>query len=182
MENKEFDSIKIGLASPDQIRAWSYGEVTKPETINYRTLKPERDGLYCERIFGPTKDWECNCGKYKRIKYKDKDKVCDKCGVQITRAKRVFVSADGKRRMEDLNEGTVEDALKAAGITLGENDTVTPAMDTALTNGMRIRVQRYLDLTVTADGKTTEKSVAAENYSDAVEAMGITLGENDRIG
>ena len=96
--------------------------------------------------------------------------------VQITRAKRVFVSADGKRRMEDLNEGTVED-----GITLGENDTVTPAMDTALTNGMRVRVQRYLDLTVTADGKTTEKSVAAENYSDAVEAMGITLGENDRI-
>ena len=62
MENKEFDSIKIGLASPDQIRAWSYGEVTKPETINYRTLKPERDGLYCERIFGPTKDWECHCG------------------------------------------------------------------------------------------------------------------------
>ena len=101
--------------------------------------------------------------------------------VQITRAKRVFVSADGKRRMEDLNEGTVADALKAAGITLGENDTVTPAVDTALTNGMRIRVQRYLDLTVTADGKTTEKSVAAENYSDAVEAMGITLGENDRI-
>ena len=81
------DSIQIGMASPEQILAWSYGEVTKPETINYRTLKPERDGLYCERIFGPTKDWECNCGKYKRIKYKDKDKVCDKCGVQITRAK-----------------------------------------------------------------------------------------------
>ena len=81
------DSIQIGMASPEQILAWSYGEVTKPETINYRTLKPERDGLYCERIFGPTKDWECNCGKYKRINYKDKDKVCDKCGVQITRAK-----------------------------------------------------------------------------------------------
>ena len=81
------DSIQIGMASPEQILAWSYGEVTKPETINYRTLKPERDGLYCERIFGPTKDWECNCGKYKRIKYKDKDKVCDKCGVQVTRAK-----------------------------------------------------------------------------------------------
>ena len=75
------------MASPDQIREWSHGEVTKPETINYRTLKPERDGLYCERIFGPTKDWECNCGKYKRIKYKDKDKICDKCGVQVTRAK-----------------------------------------------------------------------------------------------
>ena len=75
------------MASPEQIRAWSHGEVTKPETINYRTLKPERDGLYCERIFGPTKDWECNCGKYKRIKFKDKDKICDKCGVQVTRAK-----------------------------------------------------------------------------------------------
>ena len=85
MENKEFDSIKIGLASPDQIRAWSYGEVKKPETINYRTLKPERDGLFCERMFGPTKDWECHCGKYKRIRYKGK--ICDKCGVEVTRAK-----------------------------------------------------------------------------------------------
>ena len=81
------DSIQIGMASPEQIRAWSCGEVTKPETINYRTLKPEKDGLYCERIFGPTKDWECNCGKYKRIKFKDKNKICDKCGVQVTRAK-----------------------------------------------------------------------------------------------
>ena len=85
MENKEFDSIKIGLASPDQIRAWSYGEVKKPETINYRPLKPERDGLFCERIFGPTTDWECHCGKYKRIRYKGK--ICDKCGVEVTRAK-----------------------------------------------------------------------------------------------
>ena len=85
MENNVFDSIKIGLASPDQIRKWSYGEVKKPETINYRTLKPERDGLYCERIFGPTKDWECHCGKYKRIRYKGK--ICDKCGVEVTRAK-----------------------------------------------------------------------------------------------
>ena len=75
MEINEFDSIKIGLASPEQIRAWSYGEVKKPETINYRTLKPERDGLFCERIFGPTKDWECHCGKYKRIRYKGK--ICD---------------------------------------------------------------------------------------------------------
>ena len=80
-----FDSIKIGLASPDQIRSWSYGEVKKPETINYRTLKPERDGLFCERIFGPTKDWECHCGKYKRIRYKGK--ICDRCGVEVTRAK-----------------------------------------------------------------------------------------------
>ena len=80
-----FEALQIGLASPDKIRSWSHGEVTKPETINYRTLKPEMDGLYCERIFGPTKDWECHCGKYKRIRYKGI--VCDKCGVEVTKAK-----------------------------------------------------------------------------------------------
>jgi len=85
MENIEFESIKIGLASPEQIRSWSFGEVTKPETINYRTLKPEQGGLFCERIFGPQKDWECHCGKYKRIRYKGK--VCERCGVEVTRAK-----------------------------------------------------------------------------------------------
>lgn len=85
MEFNVFEAIKIGLASPDQIRSWSYGAVEKPETINYRTLKPERDGLFCERIFGPTKDWECNCGKYKRLRYKGK--ICDRCGVEVTRAK-----------------------------------------------------------------------------------------------
>ncbi len=85
MEFNVFESIKIGLASPEQIRSWSYGEVTKPETINYRTLKPERDGLFCERIFGPTKDWECHCGKYKRIRFKGK--VCERCGVEVTRGK-----------------------------------------------------------------------------------------------
>ncbi|MDY6019863.1 MAG: DNA-directed RNA polymerase subunit beta', partial [Oscillospiraceae bacterium] len=80
-----FDAIKIGIASPEMIREWSFGEVKKPETINYRTLKPERDGLFCERIFGPTKDWECHCGKYKKIRYKGK--ICDRCGVEVTRAK-----------------------------------------------------------------------------------------------
>ncbi len=80
-----FDSIKIGLASPEKIRQWSYGEVKKPETINYRTLKPEKEGLFCEKIFGPTKDWECNCGKYKRVRYKGV--VCEKCGVEVTKAK-----------------------------------------------------------------------------------------------
>jgi DNA-directed RNA polymerase subunit beta' len=79
-----FDAIKIGLASPDRIREWSHGEVTKPETINYRTLKPEKDGLFCERIFGPTKDWECHCGKYKKIRYKGV--VCDRCGVEVTKS------------------------------------------------------------------------------------------------
>ncbi len=85
MEHIDFDKIRIGLASPDTIRKWSYGEVKKPETINYRTLKPERDGMFCERIFGPTKDWECHCGKYKKVKYVGK--VCEKCGVEITTSK-----------------------------------------------------------------------------------------------
>ena len=83
MDKKPFEAIKIGLASPDQIREWSYGEVKKPETINYRTLKPEKDGLYCERIFGPQKDLECHCGKYKKIRYKGK--ICEKCGVEVTK-------------------------------------------------------------------------------------------------
>ena len=89
-QNKEtyqqmtFDKIRIGLASPEKIREWSNGEVKKPETINYRTLKPEVDGLFCERIFGPSKDWECHCGKYKKIKYKDV--ICDKCGVEVTKS------------------------------------------------------------------------------------------------
>lgn len=85
MDVNNFEYMKIGLASPDKIRSWSFGEVKKPETINYRTLKPEKDGLFCERIFGPTKDWECHCGKYKRVRYKGV--VCDRCGVEVTRAK-----------------------------------------------------------------------------------------------
>jgi len=85
LEVNDFNAVRLSLASPDQIRSWSYGEVTKPETINYRTLKPEKDGLFCERIFGPTKDFECYCGKYKRVRYKGI--VCDKCGVEVTRAK-----------------------------------------------------------------------------------------------
>ena len=79
-----FDAIRIGLASPDKIREWSHGEVKKPETINYRTLKPEKDGLFCERIFGPARDWECHCGKYKKIRYKGV--ICDRCGVEVTKA------------------------------------------------------------------------------------------------
>ena len=85
MADMTFEAIKIGLASPDMMRGWSYGEVKKPETINYRTLKPEREGLFCERIFGPTKDWECHCGKYKKVRFKGK--ICDRCGVEVTKAK-----------------------------------------------------------------------------------------------
>src|SRR3712207_722537 len=85
LEVNDFNAVRISLASPDQIRSWSYGEVTKPETINYRTLKPEKDGLFCEKIFGPTKDFECYCGKYKRVRYKGI--ICDKCGVEVARSK-----------------------------------------------------------------------------------------------
>ncbi len=81
---RSFNSIKIGLASPEQVKKWSNGEVKKPETINYRTLRPEKDGLFCERIFGPVKDWECSCGKYKRIRYKGV--ICDRCGVEVTKS------------------------------------------------------------------------------------------------
>ena len=80
-----FDQLKIGLATADDIRTWSHGEVKKPETINYRTLKPERDGLFCEKIFGPTRDWECYCGKYKRVRFKGI--ICERCGVEVTRSK-----------------------------------------------------------------------------------------------
>ena len=85
LDVNDFERIRIAMASPEQIRGWSSGEVKKPETINYRTLKPEREGLFCEKIFGPQRDWECHCGKYKRIRYKGV--VCDKCGVEVTRAK-----------------------------------------------------------------------------------------------
>ena len=84
MSINNFASIQVRLASPETILKWSHGEVTKPETINYRTLKPERDGLFCEKIFGPSKDWECYCGKYKKIRYKGI--VCDRCGVEVTKA------------------------------------------------------------------------------------------------
>jgi DNA-directed RNA polymerase subunit beta' len=84
-QNESFDAIKIGLASPEKIRSWSYGEVKKPETINYRTFKPERDGLFCAKIFGPIKDYECLCGKYKRLKHRGV--ICEKCGVEVTLAK-----------------------------------------------------------------------------------------------
>ena len=85
LDVNDFSNLKIGLATADSIRMWSNGEVKKPETINYRTLKPEKDGLFCEKIFGPTKDWECSCGKYKRVRFKGI--ICERCGVEVTRSK-----------------------------------------------------------------------------------------------
>ena len=83
--SQDFNYIQVKIASPEEIRGWSFGEVTKPETINYRSFKPERDGLFCERIFGPVKDWECHCGKFKRIRFRGH--ICDKCGVEVTLSK-----------------------------------------------------------------------------------------------
>src|SRR6266478_1101801 len=105
LEVNNFNAIRISLASPEQIRSWSHGEVTKPETINYRTLKPERDGLFCERIFGPTKDWECYCGKYKRVRYKGI--ICERCGVEVTRQKV------RRERMGHIDLDDLEDKVKA---------------------------------------------------------------------
>src|SRR5207302_501484 len=95
----DFEAIRISLASPEKIRQWSHGEVTKPETINYRTFKPERDGLFCARIFGPVADWECLCGKYKRMKHREV--ICDKCGVEVTQA------TDRRARVRRSDQGTV---------------------------------------------------------------------------
>ena len=109
-----FDQIKIGIASPDKIRSWSFGEIKKPETINYRTFKPERDGLFCARIFGPIKDYECLCGKYKRMKYKGI--VCEKCGVEVTvskvRRERNVLTGWGRRRTRTTREVNCRQSLR----------------------------------------------------------------------
>ena len=117
LEVNDFNQVRISLASPEQIRSWSYGEVTKPETINYRTLKPEKDGLFCEKIFGPTKDFECYCGKYKRVRYKGI--ICDKCGVEVARAKvrrermgHIELASAGEPHL--VREGHAEQARPAA--------------------------------------------------------------------
>ena len=110
MSYPTFDAIKIGIASPEMIREWSYGEVKKPETINYRTLKPERDGLFCERIFGPTKDWECHCGKYKKISFKGK--ICDRCGVEEPEVPEEELLLDEEETEDDyVSDALLDDEL-----------------------------------------------------------------------
>src|SRR4029079_18130065 len=129
----DFDAIRISLASPDKIMSWSFGEVTKPETINYRTFKPERDGLFCAKIFGPITDWECLCGKYKRMKHRGV--ICDKCGVEVTQAKvrRERVPLRERRRVSVTRE-----RLRAEGratITLP-----TPVSHGCFFRGLRSRI------------------------------------------
>src|SRR5207248_629800 len=156
LEVNNFDAIRISLASPEQIKSWSSGEVTKPETINYRTLKPEKDGLFDERIFGPTKDWECYCGKYKRIRYKGI--ICDKCGVEVTRAKvrrermghitleTEALTQQAARVKEQLEGGVGKPAskdivFKAADLTLAnKGDNITRTMLTQLQRALTKQV------------------------------------------
>ena len=162
IEEKSFSAIKIGLASPEKIREWSHGEIKKPETINYRTLKPERDGLFCERIFGPTKDWECFCGKYKRIRYKGI--VCDKCGVEVTRA---------KVRRERM--GHIELAAPVSHIWYFKG--IPSRMGLILDISPRIleKVLYFASYIVIDAGKTNleEKQILSENeYKEAVEKYG----------
>ena len=161
-EINTFDSVSIKIAAPDIIRSWSHGEVKKPETINYRTLKPEKDGLFCERIFGPTRDWECSCGKYKRIKHKGV--VCDRCGVEVTQS---------KVRRERM----------------GHIDLVTPVSHIWFFKTMPSRIGNLLDLTarslekvlyyeeyIVVDPKETplkkKALMAEEEYQKAVEQYG----------
>jgi len=162
IEEKSFSSIKIGLASPEKIREWSHGEVKKPETINYRTLKPERDGLFCEKIFGPTKDWECFCGKYKRIRYKGI--VCDKCGVEVTRA---------KVRRERM--GHIELAAPVSHIWYFKG--IPSRMGLILDISPRVleKVLYFASYIVIDPGKTNlvEKQILSEkDYRDAIEKYG----------
>ncbi len=171
IEEKSFSAIKIGLASPEKIREWSHGEVKKPETINYRTLKPERDGLFCERIFGPTKDWECFCGKYKRIRYKGI--VCDKCGVEVTRA---------KVRRERM--GHIELAAPVSHIWYFKG--IPSRMGLILDISPRIleKVLYFASYIVIDPGKTNleEKQILSESeYKEAIEKYGKE-GFNASIG
>ena len=162
LEFNSFEAIKIGLASPETILSWSYGEVTKPETINYRTLKPEADGLFCERIFGPTKDWECNCGKYKKIRYKGV--VCDKCGVEVTKAKV------RRERMGHISLATPVSHIwyfKGVPSSLGQILDISPRM--------LEKVLYFASYIVTDKGKTDleEQQILSEKeYREAVEKYG----------
>ena len=160
-----FDAIKIGLASPDKIREWSHGEVTKPETINYRTLKPEKDGLFCERIFGPSKDWECHCGKYKKIRYKGV--ICDRCGVEITK------SSVRRERM-----GSIELAAPVSHIWYFKGIPSRMGLILDLSPRILERVLYFASYIVLDSGDTNlvKKQVLTESeYAEARETYGNTF-------
>ena len=162
MEMGQYDAVSINLASPETIRSWSHGEVKNPETINYRTYRPERDGLFCERIFGPTRDWECACGKYKRIKHKGV--VCDRCGVEVT------VSRVRRQRM-----GHIELAVPVSHIWFFKCSPSRIGLMLDLTANSLERVLYYEDYLVTDPGDTPLKPLqllGEADYHDAVEKYG----------
>src|SRR5271154_4153007 len=159
---ENFDSIKIGLASPDMIRSWSYGEVKKPETINYRTFKPERDGLFCAKIFGPVKDYECLCGKYKRLKHRGV--VCEKCGVEVTQS---------KVRRERM--GHIELASPVAHIwflkSLPSRIGLLPGM-TSLQRGQLLTDEMYLEA-IEAHGDEFDARMGAEAVFELLRSLDL---------
>lgn len=162
---EDFDAIKISIASPEQIRSWSYGEVKKPETINYRTFKPEKDGLFCARIFGPTKDYECLCGKYKRMKYRGI--VCEKCGVEVT------LSKVRRERM-----GHIELAAPVAHIWFLKSLPSRIATLTDISEKSLERVLYFESYIVIEPGLTDLKInqlLSEEEYQDAVDKYGEDL-------
>ena len=154
LEVNDFNAIRLSLASPAQIRSWSYGEVMKPETINYRTLKPEKDGLFCERIFGPQKDFECHCGKYKRVRYKGI--VCDRCGVEVARS---------KVRRERMGHLELAAPVGHLWFTKGTPSRVGLLLDRAPRSGERVLLlSQYI---VTTKDKAEQGKALAERKGNA---------------
>src|SRR6056297_2937576 len=153
--SERINAIAIGLASNEEIRKWSYGEVKKPETINYRTFKPEKDGLFCERIFGPVKDWECACGKYKRIKYKGI--ICDRCGVEVTEAK-----------VRRVRMGFIDLAAPVCHIWFykGTSSKISNLLDISVRDlGKVIYFQEYIIVEADEDTGLTPKEIITEEQA-----------------
>ena len=188
----DFNAIRISLASPEQIRLWSYGEVLKPETINYRTLRPEKDGLFCERIFGPTKDWECYCGKYKKIRHRGI--ICDRCGVEIARAKvrrermghislaapvaHIWFSKGTPSRlglMLDLSPKNLDRVLYFAQylVTKVNSEMVVEEVD-RLQNGLEAELLRM-------EEKLLEKTEEVQAQLDGAEENGLSMERQEEL-
>ena len=164
-EIQDFDSIQIRLASPEQIRAWSYGEVKKPETINYRTLRPEKDGLFCERIFGTTKEWECYCGKFKSIRYKGM--VCDRCGVEVTNT---------KVRRERMGHINLASPVSHIWYYRSVPSRMSLLLDISKSNLQSILYYEKYVVTDPGDTELKEKQLLSEEeYAEAVDKYGISL-------
>lgn len=167
LEINDFNAIRISLASPEDILSWSYDEVTKPETINYRTLKPERDGLFCERIFGPTKDWECACGKYKRIRYKGV--VCDRCGVEVTRS---------KVRRERMGHINLAAPVSHIWFVKGTPSRIGLLLDISPRNLERVLYfASYIITDVNAEARDTLRTSIQQEYAEKREAIQIQADE-----